>query len=171
MNNGQNSYGDNEFDWTSVIKAWSFLSFLVNRAGNSFIELKIIDRPDENQGGFVLYRLQRTNNCSMYYTNDTVIFLNGSFVQASKAGVDPFSRHFTTAMACLRGCVLTNPFTEQNLQGPPAFRANETHLRNARCITQYSVEELANSAISCWKRMVLQRHISARWFIAARTYH
>src|SRR5690606_16467793 len=43
-------------------------------------------------GRFVFVGLERTNNCYMYYNEDTIIYLNGKFIKAVDAHVDLFSQ-------------------------------------------------------------------------------
>lgn len=79
----------------------------------------------------------------MYYTNDTVIFLNGSFVQASKAGVDPFSQTLHYGYGVFEGLR-----SYESIYGTKIFKARQHFERMKRtCETldvslNYSVEEL-----------------------------
>lgn len=80
----------------------------------------------------------------MYYTNETVIFLNGNFVQASTAGIDPFSQTLHYGMGVFEGLR-----SYDSIYGTKIFKARQHFERMKQTCDllgialPYSVEELA----------------------------
>jgi branched-chain amino acid aminotransferase len=79
----------------------------------------------------------------MYYTDDTMIFLNGNFVQASKAGIDPFSQTLHYGYGVFEGIR-----SYESIYGTKIFKARQHFERLKRTCEMldiplnYSVEEL-----------------------------
>jgi branched-chain amino acid aminotransferase len=79
----------------------------------------------------------------MYYTDDTVIFQNGSFIKASTAGVDPFSQTLHYGYGVFEGMR-----SYESIYGTKIFKARQHFERMKRTCESmgipfnYSVEEL-----------------------------
>jgi branched-chain amino acid aminotransferase len=79
----------------------------------------------------------------MYYTDDTVIFLNGNFVKASTAGIDPFSQTLHYGYGVFEGIR-----SYDSIYGTKIFKARQ-HFERLKSTCElmgipfhYSVEEL-----------------------------
>lgn len=102
-----------------------------------------------------MYQLQLTNDCSkiMYYTDKTVLFLNGNFIKAKDATTDLFGQSLHYGYGVFEGIR-----SYKTINGVKIFKAREHYERLVRSCSligipfDYSPEELIQISYEVLKR-------------------
>jgi branched-chain amino acid aminotransferase len=106
----------------------------------------------------------------MYYTKDTVLFLNGKFIKAVDAHTDLYSQTLHYGIGAFEGIR-----AYQTLNGTKLFKAYEHFERLKKSCAlvnipfQYETDELIQIAYQLLEKMICQMPTSDRWYTAVQT--